>query len=134
METEYEKSDFPVFRGMRNQRGYGLGGVFRKLFRYIMPVIKQHGMPILKSVGESAVKGAANFATDTIAGKNIKESANKRLMETFDELKQKAGMKGSGINKRKLIENFNFIRKKQKLTRKINPTKKKFSRKKDIFD
>ena len=82
---DHEEFNFPVFRGMRHQRGYGLGGIFRKMFRYIMPIIKQHGIPILKSVGESTVKGAANFATDTIAGKNIKESANKRLMETFDE-------------------------------------------------
>ena len=98
-----------------------------------MPIIKQHGIPILKSVGESTVKGAANFATDTIAGKNIKESANK-VMETFDELKQKAGMKGSGINKRKLLENFNYTHKKPKLTQKINRKKKKLTRKKDIFD
>ena len=70
-----------------------------------MPIIKQHGLPILKSVGESTVKGAANFATDTIAGK-------------------KAGMKGSGINKRKLLENFNYTHKKPKLTQKFNRKKK----------
>jgi hypothetical protein len=134
MEMDHEEFNFPVFRGMRHQRGYGLGGIFRKMFRYIMPIIKQHGIPILKSVGESTVKGAANFATDTIAGKNIKESANKRLMETFDELKEKAGMKGSGINKRKLLENFNYTHKKPKLTQKFNHKKKKLTRKKDIFD
>jgi hypothetical protein len=134
MEMEYEKTDFPIYRGIRHQRGYGLGGVFRKLFRYIMPKIKQHGIPILKSFGESAVKGAANFAQDTIAGKNIQESGNQRLMETINELKQKAGMKGSGINKRKLENNFNFITKKQKLIQKLKKTKKKVKRRKDIFD
>ncbi len=45
-----------------------------------------------------------NNATDIIAGKNINESVNKRLMEAFDELKQKAGLKGSSIKKRKLLD------------------------------
>jgi hypothetical protein len=109
------------FMGLLDTKGAGLGGVFRKLFRYIMPKIKQHGIPILKSFGESAVKGAANFAQDTIAGKNIQEKGNQRLMETINELKQ-AGMKGWGINKRKLENNFNFITKKQKLIQKLKKT------------
>ena len=131
MDYDFERSDFPIYRGIRNQKGYGLGGVFRKLFRFIIPIIKQHSVPILRSVGESALKGATNFASDTLAGQNIKDSANRRLMETLNELKDKAGMKGSGINKRKFQDDFGYSKKKKKLTRNIKKTKR---RKKDIFD
>lgn len=116
------ETNFPVFRGVKYQRGYGLGGVFRRLFRFIMPLVKEHGLPLLRSVGESAIKGVSNLANDAIKGKNFKESAEQRFKETFKELKDKTLMKGSGIN-----------RKRKSLIRTLKPkiTKK---RKKDIFD
>ena len=80
---------YPVFRGVRYQRGYGLGGVFRKLFRYIVPFVKEHGVPILKTVGKTALNSATNLANDALEGKNIKESAKQRLKETFEDLKKK---------------------------------------------
>ena len=53
------------------QKGYGLGRVFSRLFRYIMPIIKEKGLPILKSVGETALKGVSNLANDALKGKNF---------------------------------------------------------------
>jgi hypothetical protein len=114
-------AQYPVFRGLRYQRGYGLGGVFRKLFRYIVPFVKEHGVPLLKTVGKTALNSATNLATDALDGKNIKESAKQRLKETFEDLKKKADMKGNGINKGR----------KRQLTRKVKANKK---RKLDIFD
>ena len=110
------------YRGVRYQKGFGLGGVFRKLFRYIIPIIKEKGIPILKSVGETAIKGVSNLAKDALSGKNVKQSAEQRMMESFNELKQKAGMTGNGIKRRR-----------KKLTRKVNFN---FKKKKhlDIFD
>ena len=102
------ETNFPVFRGVKYQRGYGLGGVFRRLFRFIMPMVKEHGLPLLRSVGESAIKGVSNLANDAIKGKNFKESAEQRFKETFKELKDKTLMKGSGINRKRksLIRTF----------------------------
>lgn len=116
------ETSFPVYRGVRYQKGFGLGGVFRKLFRYIIPIIKEKGIPILKSVGETAIKGVSNLAKDALSGKNVKQSAEQRMMESFNELKQKAGMTGNGIKRRR-----------KKLTRKVNFN---FKKKKhlDIFD
>ena len=98
--------------------------------------MKEHAIPILKSVGESAIKGAANFAQDTIAGKNVKESVNKRLSETVDDLKRKASMNGSGINKRKNYSEIDFFENKIKKKKLNNKKRKKKSekRKSDIFD
>jgi len=119
--SKQAENDFPIYRGVINQRGYGLGGVFRKIFRYIMPIIKTHSLPILKSVGKATLKGATEFANDALDGKDIKESAEKRLLETLNDLKLKTSFqKGSGI--------------KRKLTRKIQKKKSKNKRISDIFD
>jgi hypothetical protein len=115
---DYEKYyndqiEFPTYRGVRYQRGQGLGGVFRKLFRWIAPIIKQHGAPILKSVGESGIQGLTNFAKDALEGKDIKQSAQDRFTETIDDLKKKATMKGNGIKRKKLIRKLKKIRKRK---------------------
>ena len=45
-------SGLPVFTGYPNQKGYGLGGVFRQLFNWFAPLIKTHALPLLKKGGE----------------------------------------------------------------------------------
>ena len=98
---------FPTYKGIRPQRGNGLGNVFKKFFRWIMPIVKAHAKPVLKSVGESVLKGTTEFAKDALDGKDLKESAKSRIIETTEDLKSKFNMKGKGINtkkrKRKLI-------------------------------
>ena len=76
-----------------------------------MPIIKEHGVPILKSVGSSILKGTTNFADDAIQGKDFKESAKRRIEETFDELKSKANMRGKGYKKRRLTKKLKHKRK-----------------------
>ena len=106
---DYEKyysphNDYPVFRGIKNQKGYGIGNVFKKFFRFFMPIIKEHGLPILKTIGKSVLKGTTDFADDVLEGKDFKQSAKKRIDETFDNLKKKASMKGNGIKRRRLTK------------------------------
>jgi hypothetical protein len=123
----------PVFEGYRFQRGYGLGGVFRKLFKWIMPIVKQHAVPVAKTLGEEILKGAINIAKDALRGRNIKESANHRFEETLNELSHKAGvMKGDG-----LASDINTLNKTNKRKRKLKQIlKSNFRRKRkvDIFD
>ena len=119
--NQQSNSQFPVFRGVRYQRGYGLGGVFRKLFRYIIPIVKEHGVPLLKTVGKTALKSAANLANDAIDGKDLKESAKLRLKETFENIKNNSNFSGNGLKNKK----------RKKLTRKVIKNQK---RKLDIFD
>ena len=119
--NQQSNSQFPVFRGVRYQRGYGLGGVFRKLFRYIIPIVKEHGVPLLKTVGKTALKSATNLANDAIDGKDLKESAKLRLKETFENIKNNSNLSGNGIKNKK----------RKKLTRKVIKNQK---RKLDIFD
>ncbi len=59
---------------MNQQRGYGLGCVFRSAGRYVNPILEEAGK-ITASVGADLAK---NLLTDVIEGKNVKESARER--------------------------------------------------------
>ena len=128
---ESQSGSGPVFQGARFQKGYGLGGIFSKFFKWITPVLKTHAIPLLKSgaqsLGTEAVKAAANIVTDAIHGKNFEESAKQHGNEAFQTLKNKAQsvfhQKGSGKKRKK--QNRKVISKKiEKRTRRL----------KDIFD
>ncbi len=59
---------------MSQQRGYGLGGVFRSAGRYVNPILEEVGK-ISATVGADLAK---NLLTDVIEGKNVKEAARER--------------------------------------------------------
>jgi len=136
-ESYYQKQTQknPVFRSVPSQRGYGLGGIFRWLFKFIVPIFKEHGIPLLKSVGESVLKGSSNFAKDALEGKTLKDSAKRRFEETLDEISDKAkvskGEGGIGSSK-----NTPFSKRKNKIINSLfkKKSKKKKKRKLDIFD
>lgn len=101
-----------VFRGSRMQRGHGIGGLFKGLFKSVKPLLKS-GMktvaPILKkgarAVGKQAFDSGMNLASDLLEGRNIKTAVRKRAIEARDQLKRKAlqnlGPPGKRIKKRK---------------------------------
>ena len=127
-EVQAGGGDFPIFRGYVRQRGYGLGGMFRTFYKFVMPLFKTHALPFLKKgaeiVGTEAVKTAADIANDAIKGRNIQDSAKEHLNESLDSLKNRI-QTGSGT-KRKV----NHKRKKFILLK----DNKKSRRLKDIFD
>ncbi len=126
-------SGYPVFRGYSNQRGYGLGGIFKKFYKFIMPLFKTHALPMLKKgaevVGTEAIKTAANIANDAISGQNIKEASQKHVHDAINNLStqaQESLQSGSGRKYKKKV-------KKRKINI-SNKTKAKIRRLKDIFD
>lgn len=73
---EYLRGGFiPVFSGATRQRGYGLGGVFTRLFRSFAPTIKT----VAKAAGKQLLKSGANFASDLIDGEKVSTAAVKSL-------------------------------------------------------
>jgi hypothetical protein len=58
------------YRGARTRRGYGIGGIFKSLARYAIPLFKQGA----KVVGKRALQAAAEVGQDVLQGKNVKES------------------------------------------------------------
>ena len=81
----------PVFRGSSYQRGYGFGDVFKKFFRWILPIVKQHAAPIAKTVGQEALKSAVNIANDALDGKDFGDSSKSRIKESLNNLSVKYG-------------------------------------------
>ena len=70
-----QSSNFPVFRGLKYQKGYGLGGNFRKFFNWIVPLFQKYALPTIKkgatAIGETAIDSLTNMAKDAIKGKKI---------------------------------------------------------------
>lgn len=72
----------PVFRGMPYQDGYGIGGIFSKIGRSVVPMIKSVSKtlaPIAKRAGKSLLKTGTQVLSDVVLGDDdIKSAVVKR--------------------------------------------------------
>ena len=132
--NQLKGSGLPVFVGYPNQRGYGIGGFFRRLSNWIVPIFKTHGIPLLKKGGEAVtnelLKSASNIANDAFSGKNIKDSAKENLTKSINNLSDTAK-----TNLSKLSQNGNGYKRLRKgLKFNKEPKKFKFRRLIDVFD
>ena len=80
-----------VFRGSpgqmgHGQKGYGLGALFRSVARAAMTLVKRGA----KALGNIALNTGVNFASDVLAGKNVKQAAKARALEGVNTAKTKA--------------------------------------------
>ena len=59
--------DYNTFKGALYQRGYGLGGMFGRFIKWIIPLIKKSAGPLLKgaasALGSEAVTTATNISS-----------------------------------------------------------------------
>ena len=114
----------PYFAGPVYQRGHGIGSLFRGLFRYAMPFIKQGA----KAVGRQALQTGIHLAGDVLENRPFKESVKTRVREAGSALRTKAQNKinhlltGSGRRRTR----------KRKAARRIGPPRKK-QKVRDIF-
>jgi len=89
----------PVFRGMRHQRGHGLGNVIGGLFRrVVLPFLKKEQKGAHQKCDETGME----VADDVLEGQSLKSSVKKRLPQG---IKRAAGdmdwQTGSGFRKRR---------------------------------
>jgi hypothetical protein len=68
-------SGMPIFQGVRMQRGHGIGNLFARLFRPVMPLLKK----IAPVIGRRALLTGARIAGDVMGGQLIKEAAKARI-------------------------------------------------------
>lgn len=124
------KNNFPVYAGNRSMRGYGFGSVFKRFFKWIMPIVKENALPVVKNIGKEALKSAVNIANDTIDGKTLKESAKSNMKKSLNKISEQYGngakKKLSIIGKANQKDIFFNMRQKN--------SKKKKKRVLDIFD
>jgi hypothetical protein len=86
------------FRGARMQRGYGIGGIFKSLARYAIPLFKQGA----KVVGKRALQAATEVGQDVLQGKNVRESFKSRGKQVVSDVVENAAKKvmtGKGCKK-----------------------------------
>lgn len=133
---------YNVFRGVARQRGYGLGGMFKSMFRYILPLFKSHALPVIRrgaeAIGTEAVRAASNIATDAIKGEDIKQSFQHHANSAIENLSTQAKNRlqsGSG-RKRLYRKRENSIKSpvKRKVSFNTPFQKNKIRRIADIFD
>ena len=95
MKTWQRGGSLPMFVGGRVQRGYGrfrtqrgngLGGILRKLFRSAVPFLIRGG----REIGRQALKTGVNVGEDVLAGKKAKTAAQTRLKEAVGSITRKA--------------------------------------------
>jgi len=135
--NQLKGSGMPVFVGYPNQKGYGVGGFFRRLSNWIIPLFKSHGIPLLKKGGEAVtnelLKSATNIAADTFQGKNIKNSAKQNLSNSLESLSNSVKQNLSKLSSDNQAGNGYKRSKKFKLKSK-EPKKFKYRRLIDVFD
>ncbi|GFY51155.1 uncharacterized protein TNIN_291031 [Trichonephila inaurata madagascariensis] len=103
-------SDLTHDKGINFQKGYGIGGIFRRLFRAALPFLVKGG----KTIGKEVLMTGSRVASDVLSGENFKEAVKTRSRESGKKLAQKAidrvqSMVGKGQYKRKRKKQKKFI-------------------------
>ena len=104
---EQQGRGMTVFRGSpwqmgHGQKGYGLGGMFATIARTVMPLVKRGA----RALGNILLNTGVNFASDVVAGKNVKQAAKARALEGANTAKTKAEV-CSNRTRTKTVKKFN---------------------------
>ena len=75
-----------AFAGARYQRGHGLGGIFRGLFRAATPMLKRGAI----ALGKQIIRSGGRVARDVAAGKNLKQALRHRSRQGLGEIIDRA--------------------------------------------
>ncbi|CAH3126509.1 unnamed protein product [Porites lobata] len=97
-QAKQKGGNLPAFHGARFQRGYGLGSIFKGLFRWAMPHLQQGA----KVIGRKALQTGFNVAQDVLDGDNIKTAVHKRTKQALGLPSQNALQGQSGAGKKSI--------------------------------
>lgn len=81
-QAKQKGGSLPVFQGRRYQRGYRLGSIFKGLFRWAVPRLKQGA----KALGKKALKTGVNVVQDVLEGENVQAAVTKRGKQAIDDI------------------------------------------------
>lgn len=99
LEQQYGNG-YPSFVGMPYQRGMGIGSFFRGLFRAVAPIVRSVG----KSAGREALRAGAGILTDTVQGRDVRESLKEHGIKALSNTLKESGdiiQSGRGLGTRK---------------------------------
>ena len=95
-QAKQKGGNLPAFHGARFQRGYGLGSIFKGLFRWAMPHLQQGA----KVIGKKALQTGVNVAQDVLDGDNIKKAISKQAKQALGLPAQNSLQGQSGAGKK----------------------------------
>ena len=75
-----------AFAGARYQRGHGLGGIFRGLFRAATPLLKRGAI----ALGKQIIRSGNQVVKDVAAGNNLKQVLRHRGKQGLGEMIDRA--------------------------------------------
>ena len=90
------KGGFPVFRGSRMQRGYGIGAVLSGMLRAAVPFIRRGA----QALGKQALRTGLNVGRDVLSGRKLKDAARQRAVQTVRTMARNAGRATGGTKRR----------------------------------
>lgn len=82
--------NFPVYRGVSRQYGYGLGSMFKTALRTVMPILKPVAKAGLQSIKHVAKDQGINALRDIMQGQNIKQVLKSRGKSALKSLGKSA--------------------------------------------
>ena len=91
-QAKQKGGNLPAFHGARFQRGYGLGSIFKGLFRWVMPNLQQGA----KVLGKKALQTGLDVAQDVLAGGNVKAALTKQGKKALGLPSQDSPQSGAG--------------------------------------
>ena len=91
-QAKQKGGNLPAFHGARCQRGYGLGSIFKGLFRWAMPHLQQGA----KMLGKKALQTGVQVAQDVLGGENVKTATKKRAKQALGLPSQNSSQSGAG--------------------------------------
>ncbi|GFX09158.1 uncharacterized protein TNCV_4167371 [Trichonephila clavipes] len=113
------------YQGQSFQKGYGIGGCFKRLFRTALPFLTRGA----KSVGKEVLKTGTQIVNDLLEGQNLEDAAKHRAKETGRKLAREAIKKADDM----LGQGKKYKRKKR-FSKHIIPSKARKAKGRDIFD
>ena len=91
-QAKQKAGNLPAFHGALFQRRYGLGSIFKGLFRWAMPHLQQGA----KMLGKRALQTGVQVAQDVLAGENVKTATKKRAKQALGLPSQHSLQSGGG--------------------------------------
>jgi hypothetical protein len=119
-QAQQKGGNLAAFHGARNQRGYGIGSIFRGLYRWAIP----HLYSGIKAVGQRALKEGVGVAQDVLNGEKLGDSVVKRGKKAIGSLtSQNASQKGAGRKATKRKAKAKSVSRASTKRRKTSPAK-----------
>jgi hypothetical protein len=122
-EGQQAGGSLPVFEGSTMQYGSGIGGIFSKLMRGVVPMLKEGA----KYAGKQLINTGLNIANDVVQGErftnaakaNLKTGSKQLLSDLTDAFNSPKTSSKRGVSKRKLNKKSNIKTKRRRVGKDI---------------